>query len=296
MPIKKQKVAVIGAGGFIGRAVFEEFKKHYAAIGTAHSSKVDGTQKLDITDARAVKKFVSASNPDAVILMAAAARPEQCERDRAYADSVNVLGTRNVVDACRASSPRFFYFSTDFVFDGGKGNYSEDDKPNPINVYGKTKLEGEIIAKGLSNHLVIRTSTPYDFTRRSERFLNSAYERLSRGKKVTAFSDTVRSPTLPSNLAQNLSVLLDSSQKGVLHLAGPTRISMFDAARKIAEVFGFDPTLVQGVKTGTVGNVPRPLDTSLDVSRAQKFGLKLAGFDEGLRICRKNLSKKIAVP
>ncbi len=278
----KKVIAVIGAAGFIGKAISRELGKSHEVIGTSLHNR-EGYFHCDITKKSSVKDFISGHRPDVVIHLAALTDVDLCERDKANAKKIHVDGTRNLVDACKSLSPRFIYFSTDFVFDGRKGNYSEADATNPINNYGKTKLEGEKIAEALSGHLIVRASTPYSFGSGSKKFLGILLEKLSRGEKAGAFADFIRSPTLIENLAENVGALVSNGHSGVLHVTGSSQLSMYDAALQVADVFGFDPSLVQKTTSSSVSlDAPRPLDTGMNVSLARKLGLNIISFREGL--------------
>ena len=278
----KKLIAVIGASGFIGQSILGELAKNHEVIGTSlHNSK--DYFHCDITDRESVRGFIASHKPGIVIHLAALTDVDLCERDKALAKRIHVGGTKNVVDACRAAAPKLIYFSTDFVFDGVKGNYSETDAVNPINNYGRTKLDGEQLVASMPGHVILRTSTPYSLKPGSKKFIGILLEKLSRGEKASAFADFVRSPTMVENLAENVAALISNNYSGVLHVAGSSQLSMYDAALQVAGVFGFDPSLVQKTESSSVSlDAPRPLDTGMDVSLARRLGFKVISFREGL--------------
>ncbi len=290
--VLKQEVAVIGASGFMGTSIFDTLKKDYSVVGTnfVHSSR--GLVPLDIRLEKDVNKFMAKYSPETVIHLAALTDVDLCERDKALAFEINVTGTSHIAKACKALSSRLVYLSTDFVFDGKKGNYSEQDNTIPINIYGKTKLAGEELVKNVENHVIIRTSTPYSVNHKSKKFLSQLIEKLSTGKKIKAFSDFTRSPTLIENLAENIKAMLPKKYAGTMHLAGSSQLTMYDAALIAAEIFGFDPSLIEKAKSSSVPlDAPRPQDSSLDISVAKKFGLNIITYEDGLRAVKEGFKK-----
>lgn len=285
----KKTVVVIGASGFIGQPVFERLAAEFDVVGTFESHPKPGLEQLDITDAKSILSFFKRHQPDYVVHLAAVTDVDLCEREPALAQLVHVNGTKNIVNACKQFEPHLVYLSTEFVFDGTKGNYSETDPTNPVNVYGQTKLQGEKIVSKLSSHCIVRTATPYSANTKTKKFLGQVIEKLSNHKSVNAFDDLIRSPTLVENLAENFPRLLNQPTTGVLNLAGDCRISMFDAAVQIARTFGFDESLVNRTKSSGVKlDAFRPLDTSLDVSKAKKIGFRLKTFSQGLLEIKKS--------
>src|SRR3989338_440533 len=275
------KILVVGASGFIGFPLYNLLRKKNEVTGTYTSNQKKGLAKLDITKKNEVRNFLRADDPEIVIHLAAETDVDLCEREKGHAYGVNTLGAKNIAKACEER--RLIYFSTDFVFDGEKGNYGEADKASPINYYGKTKLDGETYAKKVKNHLVVRTSTPYSFAQRSKKFMNYAYEKLKNGERIRAFGDLVRSPTLIENLNENVALLLKKNESGILHLSGSEQLSMYEAAKEIAEVFGFDKDLIEETDSkNSKLDAKRPLNTGLDITLAKQMGLKMSGFREGL--------------
>ena len=287
---KAGKIAVVGASGFIGQPLYSSLKKKFDVTGTYSNSPKDGMARLDIAGKKAVDRFISGGGYDAVILLAAVTDVDLCERDRELARKINFRGARNVADACMKTGARLVFFSTDFVFDGEKGDYSETDRANPVNFYGKTKRSGEITVSRVDEHVIARISAPYSFARESGKFINMAYRNLKRGEKVRAFADLVRNPTLIEDLAWNVEMLLGKRHSGILNLSGGSGISMYDAALEIADVFGFDASLAEKSYSKDVKfDAKRPTDTSLDVSLAKKLGFRAEPFRQGLLRSKKTL-------
>lgn len=278
-----KNVLVTGASGFIGWPLYCSLKKNFNPTGTFHEHRRPGLVAIDLTDGKKVSGLIHKTSPDIIIHSAAVTNVDLCERNPPLAQSLHVDATRNLVNACQKQKIRLILFSTDFVFDGKKGNYSETDAPQPMNVYGKTKLAAEQLVQSLDESAIIRLSTPYSEKGGIQKFVGQTIEKLSQGKKVTAFSDWVRSPTLVENLIENTVRVIEKNFSGTIHLSGANPISMFDAARQIADVLKVSPSLVEAVSSRTmVFDAPRPLNTGLNTSLAKENNFSLLSFREGL--------------
>jgi dTDP-4-dehydrorhamnose reductase len=280
---KPMRIAITGASGLMGWPLYSRLKEKFEVIGAFHHSPKPGLVFLDLLKPKQVNAFVQQFQPDVLFHLAALTDVDRCEREPLAAKAVHVEGTKNVVQAVQKQDCRLVYFSTDFVFDGKKGNYSENDSTHPINVYGSTKLEGEKIVQSLDNRVIVRTTTPYSSQLGSKKFVGTVIERLSKGESVSAFSDLIRSPTLVENISDCMESLLLKKFTGILNVAGSTSLSMLEAALEVARVFSFDPSLVRESLSSSVRlDAPRPLNTSLDVSHAARLGLPIQRFEEGL--------------
>ena len=180
------------------------------------------------------------------------------------------------------------YISTDYVFDGERGFYSEDDVPNPVNYYGLTKLLGEVaVSSSLpDNSLIVRVSGLYGYSPTGKRnFGITALEKMLKNEEVKAFTDQYLSPTYVPFLAEKLLRLVErgSEINGVVHVAGE-RVSRYEFALLLARILGRDQELVKPTSMEEL-RLParRPRDSSLDTSRAQALGLGLPSHEECIR-------------
>ncbi len=281
--MKQPRIVITGASGLIGWQLYNRLKKDYPVVGSYNTSAKPGLVPLQLLDQRAVDRFVQKTKPEVLLHLVALTDVDRCEREPALAQAVHVDGTEHLVQAVRKTDCRFIYFSTDFVFDGTKGNYSETDKTNPINVYGSTKLEAEKLVQSLKQHVIVRTTTPYSDQSESKKFVGSLIEKLHRSETVFAFDDLIRSPTLVENLVECTAKLLSKEYNGILNIAGSTSLSMFDAAMEVARIFSFDQSLVKKSSSSTAKlDAKRPLNTGLNVSKAVALGLPIQSFEEGL--------------
>jgi dTDP-4-dehydrorhamnose reductase len=197
-----------------------------------------------------------------------------CERAPELAWRVNVGGTEQVARACRELGARLVAVSTDYVFDGSRGDYREDDVPAPRGAYARSKRCGEEAALLVApDAAVARVAATFSGRAGAKRtFATQVVENLGRGEPVKAFSDQVVSPTLAENAAEMmLELLLEHDYRGVLHTAGATALSRVEFAERLAARFGLSGTIVP-VRTADVKlPAPRPPNSGLNVERAQKL-------------------------
>jgi dTDP-4-dehydrorhamnose reductase len=270
------KVAVTGANGLLGgEAVAQLAGRHEVlALGRGPCRLPPGPfawSEADLGDGRSVEAALRDFAPEAVLHAGAFTDVDGCERDPELAWRVNVGGTEQVARACRATGARLVAVSTDYVFDGERGPYSEEDVPNPRGAYARTKRCGEEAALLLApDSAVARVAVVYGGRPGAKStFATQVVEKLSRGEPVKAFSDQLVSTTLAaSGAAMCLELLLETSYRGVLHASDSTVLDRVDFARRIARTFGLEGEIVP-VRTADVKLLaPRPLRGGLRVERA----------------------------
>ncbi|HEY6329175.1 MAG TPA: sugar nucleotide-binding protein, partial [Blastocatellia bacterium] len=167
----KLRVAVTGASGFIGKEFLRAFHDHEVA-GMCHSRVRPGLAAVDLKDRDAVRGFLVRTHPDVVVHCAARPSVDWCELNPGPAREINFVATSRLAEECGRIRATFVFLSTDYVFDGASGPYTEADIPNPINMYGRLKLEAEEAIRGLgNNHIIVRTTNVYGFDPESKNFL-----------------------------------------------------------------------------------------------------------------------------
>ncbi|MBN1595036.1 dTDP-4-dehydrorhamnose reductase [candidate division FCPU426 bacterium] len=280
------KILVVGADGQVGQHFLQVLGARHAVSGTALQA-APGLEVLDMQDKQAVEAKLKAERPEHVILTAALTHVDQCEEAPEKSEAVNVRGTENVADACRAIGAGMTFFSTDYVFDGQGGPYREEDTPRPLSVYGRHKLEGEhIVARVVARHLIIRTMFVFSYLPGSVNFFMQLLRRAQRGEPITVPDDQLGNPTQAWNLAAAAGELMEQNHWGVYHVTGTTRISKADFARRVLEKLGFDPCLVTAVQTAVFRQkARRPLNSGLltDKTRAALKKNTLWDLDRALR-------------
>ena len=253
---------IFGGSGQLGKSLSSLFPE---AISYSHSSD---NRKADITNFKQLKEIFESETPEIVINASAFTNVDACELEKERAFAVNSMGVMNIASLCREYSSKFIHFSTDYVFSGNKGQYSEDSVPDPINYYGFSKSIGDAYALSLPSSLVIRTSGVYGYGKNFPRFV---YDSLNAGKKVNVI-EGYYSPITSDLLARSVRYLIDHNLNisGILNIAGE-RISRVDLARTIARTFDLNPDLI--VETEKLSNMKalRPYHSSLDISKAKRI-------------------------
>lgn len=298
------KLFVLGGSGLLGYRIAELAAREHETFFTYNfrPATIENTTglKLDKCDRTRTLEAIEKVKPDVVIDTAAQHNVDYCETHKEEAWKVNVEGTKNVVDGCRQVGAKMVFLSTDYVFDGTKECYSEQDKPNPINYYGKTKLEAENLLKNAGIPIVVaRTSVIYGWnpseiaglkssSGKSVNFVIWALGKLKAKEEIRAVTDQYSSPTLADNLAEILLTMASSNKQGVYHTAGRSCLNRYDFTLKIAGAFGFDNTLIKPVTSEAFKQAAqRPMRCCLDVSRTeQTFNVKLLDAESGLAVMK----------
>jgi dTDP-4-dehydrorhamnose reductase len=254
---------VTGAGGLIG--------SHIART-TNHSGcfRVVGLTRgaLDLTDHLAVRRRFHEDSPALVIHCAALSTAAGCDRDPGAARSVNIDATAHLAELC--SSIRLVYLSTDLVFDGGKGHYSETDPVNPLNLYAETKVAAERSVSTNPRHLILRTSLNAGNSPTGDRSFTEHLRRSWAGHKVVRlFTDEFRCPIAVSATARAVWELALSSATGILHVAGTERLSRFQIGELLARRWPGLDGLMRPASVRDFQGPARAADCSLDCARAQ---------------------------
>lgn len=284
------KALIIGASGQVGTAVLSVLRRGgHEAFGTYRSRNVPGLLQLDITDSRAVQERVQSLQPEVIFLPAALTNVDYCEGHPEEAHAINVLGTTGVADAARRAGAGIVYFSTDYIFDGQAGPYGEEDRPSPINIYGKTKLEAELYLRDLiPSHLIIRTGSVFGWNRDSLNFATQLYQRLSRGEPMRVAEDQWVTPTLADYLAEVCVRLAQENMNGTVHVVGRDLLPRAEFARELTKAFELDPQQVLPVTTATLAQkARRPLRGGLKTDKLRHILRQEAmPLDEALRRLR----------
>jgi dTDP-4-dehydrorhamnose reductase len=282
------RIAVTGSSGLLGRILVNLLKNDYEVIGIDKYAPTDEPDALalDITQTPGALELMVKLRPSVVVHTAAETNVDLCETDHEHARSINVEGTANIVKGCTKVGARMIFISTDYVFDGVKGNYSETDQPNPISYYGLSKLEAEhiVTSKSPDNTLIMRASVLYGWHPSKPNFATWVIKSLRENQTIRVVKDHINSPTLADNLASAIRAAIERGSEGLLHVAGSERISRFDFACRIAKSFDLDENLLVPVEMRDMSWVAkRPRDSSLDVAKAEKeLGIELLGVDRGL--------------
>jgi dTDP-4-dehydrorhamnose reductase len=271
------KLLITGASGLYGSklaqmALVKGFEVYSSDI---QSLSVYGTfVKMDISDKAVVEDVYKSIKPDVVVHAATLTDVDKCELNKDLAWKINVEGTKNIVEATKATGSFLVYISTDYVFSGEKGSYKESDLPDPINYYGLTKLKAEELVKTQAEYFIARPSVIYGSTPAAGKvnFALWLIETLGRGERVKIVTDQWNTPTLNTNLAEMTLEVVERRLTGIFHLCGASRVSRLEFAQLIADTFGLDKSLIDPVLSSQfTWPAKRPMDSSLDTSKAQQI-------------------------
>jgi dTDP-4-dehydrorhamnose reductase len=231
----------------------------------------DYTQ-LDITNKSDVKSLVTSFRPDIIVNAAAMTNVDACETQRELAWKVNVIGVENLVEVARRINCLLIHISTDYVFDGKNGPYKETDRVNPVNYYGKTKLAGEnvILAGGISS-AILRAIVVYGTgINVKSNFALWVINSLREGKNIRCVDDQISNPTHVSDLAASVVKLIERERTGLFHICGADAVSRYEFAVRAAEIFGFEVSLIQRIKSVELHQpAVRPMVTGFVTEKAQ---------------------------
>jgi len=296
MPDKR--LLVTGANGLLGEKIVRQARTMFDVIATdlQPELRVDlsgvSYVQADITDRKQCEKL-SEYNPQYIIHTAAYTNVDNCEIEKETAYMVNVTGTENIAFLCDMSKSKMIHLSTDYVFDGLDGPYTEEDEVNPISYYGKTKLESEIKAREIVKNLVIaRTTVLYGYSPGARpNFATWVIEKLKAGKKISIVDDQYGNPTLADDLAQACIVLCRPGITGVYNTVGASLLNRYEFALEIAKVFKLDKSLICKTKTESLNQkAARPLKGGLFTDKLfRDTGFRFLSAEQGLIKMKKQM-------
>ncbi|OPY29710.1 MAG: dTDP-4-dehydrorhamnose reductase [Methanocella sp. PtaU1.Bin125] len=249
-----------------------------------------GYRTYDAMSAESVSRLMEEVKPSVLVMAEEVSDVEYCEKNRMDAMHYNTRAVRFFVDAALKTGSRVVYVSTPYVFDGRKpgGLYTEEDRVNPLNVYGETMLMGEVHSDKAREFLIVRVGELYGSY--PGNFASHVYEQIRYGQKVELAKDMYFSPILIEDAVNAIKTLTVNRMNGWYNVAGPQRISHYDFGRKIAAAFGQNPDLIVPVNAVDLGmTVPVPLDTSLNITKLSAL-VKVHGIDQGLFAMMANMN------
>lgn len=276
------RVLVTGALGLLGLKVTQEFAKdpNHQVLATFNTPRENWSfspmaEVLSITDFGAMAALLLAFRPDVVINCAAYSKVDQAETEREEAYQVNAEAVGFLAQGVKRIGAFLVHFSTDYIFDGKAGPYSEEARANPLGYYAKTKYWGEEKVQRVGcRHLVARTNVLFGAHERASKpnFFMWLVGELSAGRPVKIVSDQYNNPTLADNLAISVKECVEKKLEGVLNLAGRTYLSRYDFALRIARYFGYDHELIAPIDTASLKQPsPRPLLGGVRIEKAQRL-------------------------
>jgi dTDP-4-dehydrorhamnose reductase len=302
-----KRILITGSNGLLGSKLVRKISENPAFLplftspgSDRNNLPADKYSSLDIRDAAAVEKVIFDFKPQVLIHAGAMTQVDACETDPPLCNAINVVGTENIAALQKMASPELnphlIFVSTDFIFDGKKGPYSETDKPNPLSVYGKSKLNAEILVQksGLP-WSIARTVLVYGYEPGLSRtnFLLWIKSSLEKNSKIKVVKDQVRTPTLAEDLADGLLAIAGKSALGIFNLSGPDGGSIYEIALRIAEFWKLNSGLIEPVLTKDLSQpAPRPPVTGFVIEKAREIlGFNPKSFAEGMLLVDAQLKK-----
>ena len=237
------KSFVIGASGQVGKSLMRLLGDE--AVGTAHTRATGNLNPLDLADVGAVGRLIRDLKPQAIYVPGGVTAVDWCETHEAEARRICVDGTVAVREAAEALGAHVVFFSTDYVFSGKSGPYTEKDPPDPISVYGRIKHEAEKVAG--QRFTILRTSMVYSDEPDSKNFHNFVRDALRAGKEVKAFSDQAGNPTYARSLASVAVSVMNRRFEGLIHACGPEVLTRVEFARRVARAYGLEEGRIRPV-------------------------------------------------
>jgi dTDP-4-dehydrorhamnose reductase len=253
--------------------------------------------EFDIRDQGQVLGAFKEVRPDVVVHTASIGNVDYCERNRQEAARTNVEGSMNMIEAARRHESLFLFMSSNAVFDGQKPPYGEEDKPSPIDCYGRMKLQTEqdLAASGL-RYAIARLMTMYGWNHPLERQnpVTWTMSCLKQRKQINVVDDIYNNHLYADSAAQAVWAIITKNKQGIFHIAGSEAVSRYELAQVVADVFGLDQRLIKPVKSSFVPSIaPRPKNTSYDISKMQgELSVPGLGIKEGLAVMRDNPPKE----
>lgn len=288
------KIIGTGLSGLVGSRIVELLSGEYQF---EDISRKTGT---DITNYHAVLDRIKNSEAEIVLHLAAKTDVDGCERDKEQGENgeawkINVLGTQHVVKACEDSGKKIIFISTDFVFSGNdtpEKGYTEENATNPVNWYGKTKVESEkVVEQAKTPWVIMRIGTPYraDFTKKD--FMRFILSVLQEKKEIRVVKDQKFNPTFIDDIAFVLKRLIENKEEGIFHVFGSQTISPYEGVLEMADIFALNKNLIKPVTYDEffANRAKRPIDLTMNNDKISNLGILMRGWIEGLEEVKRQL-------
>jgi dTDP-4-dehydrorhamnose reductase len=273
------KVVITGSNGLLGQSLVKLLlleKEKYQVFGFSKGKNRGGREdftyiSIDITNELELKEKLIEIQPNFIINTAAITQVDDCEDNKEACDLLNITVVKWLSEISEAINAHLIHLSTDFIFDGKKGNYKETDTPNPLSYYGLSKLKSEeILINSTIDFTILRTILVYGkvFDMSRTNIVLWVKEMLENGKEITIVNDQYRAPTYVEDLALACKISMDKGAVGIYHISSSKLLSVFEIAQQIAEIFNLDKGLILPISSSTLNQkAQRPPITGFDLSK-----------------------------
>lgn len=270
------KALVTGANGVLGDALCPFLEKKEYMVFPTNIALDSNILKLDVRNLKEIMGFVKMHKPDIVFHLAAETDVDKCELNKDHAYETNSVGTENVAVVCKEFNIPLVYISTGAVFDGEKNEgYTELDKPNPINIYGKSKLKGEeAVSSLLTKYYIIRAGWMIGGYNKDKKFVWKIIQLLKTKKEISVVTDKIGSPTFAKDFSKGIFDIISKGKYGIYHCVNKGICTRFDIAKKIIEYLNRKDVALKPVASEVFPlPAPRPTSEALINYKLTRMGL-----------------------
>ena len=294
----KKRILVVGSNGMLGQRTIRFFslQNNFEILGCSVEEQPVTNDydyvRCDLTKRENVKKIIYDFYPDFIVNAAAFTNVDLSEVEKEIAWKVNVKGVEYLAETARVLDSHLIHISSDYIFDGTSGPYSENAKPNPLGYYGRTKLASENALKISGTvYTIIRTNVLFGIADSRPDFVRWVINSLKENKQIRIVTDQFNNPTFIDDLVQAISKIIEFERDGVYHIGGRDFLSRFEFAEKVAEYFNLEKNLIQPIETGELNQkARRPLKSGLITLKAEtELGYKPHTLNESLMLMKREL-------
>ncbi len=298
----KYKILITGSNGLLGQKLVNLFsvKNDFEVIALSRGKNRNETAKkytyydIDITDANKLTLLISDIKPHYIINSAAMTNVDQCEKEKEQCDSINIDAVKTLIDAVKKQNSHLIHISTDFIFDGEGGPYKEDDKPNPINYYGLSKLKSEELLKNAGiKYTILRTILVFGVVDNmpQNNIVLWVKNALENKQKLTIVDDQLRMPTFVDDLAEACFLSIKHKAYGVFHISSNELLSIYEITMQIANAFDLDASFIKRIPTSQLNQTAkRPPVTGFDLEKSKKvLNFSVSSFKNRLQVFKNQL-------
>lgn len=296
------KVLVTGANGLLGQKLVALLQHNpeveLMATGRGRNRNPEGGYaylSADLHNFDGLRTFLQLSPPDVIIHCAAMTQVDECETQQKLCWDINVKATENLIEIAKTVNAYFLYVSTDFVFDGTDGPYSERDMPRPVSYYGRSKVAAEdLLHKSQLKYAIVRTVLVYGLAHDPSRsnIVLWVKNSLEEQKTIKVVNDQWRTPTLAEDLAEGCWLVAKAKKEGIYHISGEGMMTPYEIAQTVATVFELEPGLITAVDASTFTQAgKRPPKTGFVIDKAKReLGFSPRSFVDGLQVLKQQIS------
>ncbi len=297
-------ILITGSNGLLGQNLIGKLRKEntYNIYGVSRGrNKIKNKEgytyiDLDLTDKEKLSSLIDNIQPDVIINTAAMTNVDQCEMNHEACDRINVDMVETLIASCLKHRIHLVHLSTDFIFNGIKGFYKEDDEPDPVNYYGLSKLRSEqLIVNSNIRYTILRTILVFGITDElKSNIVLWVINNIKNKKHINVVTDQLRMPTFVEDLADTCIYSFENNKTGIYHISGSRLLSIYDLALAVAETFDLDKNYIKPIPTSALSQpAKRPFKTGFNLKKSiTSLNLRQVSFRESLQVFKNQLKSK----